>query len=109
MSVKILDQKNRWRSKTVAFRMSPEEAEQLDINVKLSGLAKQDYLIRRSLQREIVVIGNPRVYKALRNQLTEVLSELQSIADGELRDELIDTIELITVTLSGLQGETNGK
>lgn len=49
MSAKNLDNKNRWRSKTIAFRMSPEEAQQLDVKVKLSGLTKQDYLIRRSL------------------------------------------------------------
>ena len=53
MSAKNLDKQNRWRNKTVAFRMSPEEAEQLDVNVRLSGLSKQDYLIQRALQREI--------------------------------------------------------
>lgn len=41
MSAKNRDNKNRWRSKTVAFRMSPEEAAQLDILAKLSGLTDQ--------------------------------------------------------------------
>ena len=40
MSAKNCDNKNRRRSKTVAFRVYPEEAEQLDIRVKLSGLTK---------------------------------------------------------------------
>ena len=35
MSVKNLDKHNRWRNKTVAFRVSPEEDEQLEIFVKL--------------------------------------------------------------------------
>ncbi|SFL47894.1 hypothetical protein SAMN05216390_13314 [Lachnospiraceae bacterium KH1T2] len=30
MSQKVKDDKNRWRNKSVAFRMSPEEAEELD-------------------------------------------------------------------------------
>ena len=61
MSAKNLDNHNRWRNKTVAFRVSPEEDEQLEIAVRLSGLTKQDYITRRLLNRDIVVQGNPRV------------------------------------------------
>ncbi len=74
----------------------------------LSGLPKQEYCYRRCLNREIVVQGNPRVYKALRNQLAAVLDELRRIeAAGELKDELLDNIELITRTLSGLKDEND--
>ena len=107
MSAKNLDKKNRFRSKTVAFRVSPEEWEQFQIAVKLSGLNKQDYLINRISERDIVVQGNPRVYKALRDQLSNVLVELSRIdglIDG-LDTELLETINLITLTLQGLQNE----
>lgn len=108
MSAKNLDRKNRWRSKTVAFRMSPEEASQLDINARLSRLTKQDYLIRRSLQQEVKVVGNPRVYKALKNQMLDILAELQRISDCEnVSNELLDTIELIALILNGMKGENN--
>ena len=70
----------------------------------LSGLPKQEYCYRKCLNRDIVVQGNPRVYKALRNQLASVLDELKRIeASGELRDELLDNIELITRTLYGMK------
>ena len=69
MSAKNLDKHNRWRNKTVAFRVSPEEDTQIETAVKLTGLTKQDYIIRRLLCRDVVVQGNPRVYKALRDQL----------------------------------------
>lgn len=55
MSAKNLDNHNRWRSKTIAFRVSPEENEQIEIAVRLSGLTKQDYITRRLLNRDIVV------------------------------------------------------
>ena len=56
------------------------------------------------MNRDIVVQGNPRVYKALRNQLAAVLDELKRIeAAGEIRDELLDNIELITRTLYGMK------
>ena len=41
MSEKRLDAKNRWRNVVVAFRMSPEEAQELNVKVSLSGLSKQ--------------------------------------------------------------------
>ena len=54
----------------------------------------------------MVVQGNPRVYKALRNELAAVLAELQRIEAGEgVNEELLDTIELIAVILGALKGE----
>ena len=104
MSAKNLDNHNRWRNKTVAFRVSPEEDEQLEIAVRLSGLTKQDYITRRLLNRDIVVQGNPRVYKALRDQLAAVLGEQRRReAGGGVDDELLATIRLITVTLDGMR------
>ena len=104
MSAKNLDNHNRWRNKTVAFRVSPEENEQLEIAVRLSGLTKQDYITRRLLNRDIVVQGNPRVYKALRDQLAAVLGELRRIEAGSgVDDELLATIRLITLTLDGMK------
>ena len=107
MLAKNLDSCNRWRNKTVAFRVSPEESEQIDKTVRLSGLTKQDYITRRLLCQDVVVQGNPRVYKALRNELAAVLAELQRIEAGEgVNEELLDTIELIAVILGGLKGES---
>ena len=104
MSHKNRDEHNRWRNKTVAFRVSPEEDEQLEIFVKLSGLTKQDYITRRLLDRAVVVQGNPRVYKALRDQLAAVLGELRRMeAGGGVDDELLATIRLITMTLDGMK------
>ena len=104
MSAKNLDNHNRWRSKTIAFRVSPEENEQIEIAVRLSGLTKQDYITRRLLCRDVVVQGNPRVYKALRDQLAAVLGELRRIeAGGGVGDELLATIDLISMTLGGMK------
>ena len=43
MSRKVTDAQGRWRSKTVSFRMSPEENALLDSYARLSGMTKQDY------------------------------------------------------------------
>ena len=104
MSLKNRDNKNRWRNKTVAFRVSPEEDEQIETAVRLSGLTKQDYITRRLMCREVVVQGNPRVYKALRNEFAAVLVELQRIeAGGGVDGELLGTIRLITAIMDGMR------
>ena len=104
MSAKNLDKHNRWRNKTVAFRVSPEEDAQIETAVKLTGLNKQDYIIRRLLCRDVVVQGNPRVYKALRDQLAAVLDELHRIEAGQgVNEELLDTIQMITTIMKGMQ------
>ena len=110
MSARNRDDHNRWRSVTVGFRVSPEENEQINAAVALSGLPKQEYCYRRCMEREIVVQGNPRVYRALRLQLTAVLEELRRIeVGGEVRDELLETILLINTTLNGMkEGKNDG-
>ena len=77
MSAKNLDSKGRFRARTIGFRVSPEEDQLINSAVALSGLTKQDYIVKRLLCRDVVVQGNPRVYKALKNQLADI--ELQSI------------------------------
>ena len=104
MSLKNRDNKNRWRNKTVAFRVSPEEDAQIETAVRLSGLTKQDYITRRLMCREVVVQGNPRVYKALRNEFAAVLVELQRIeAGGSVDGELLDAIRLIAAIMDGMR------
>ncbi len=105
MSAKNLDNRNRWRSKTIGFRVSPEENEQINILVRLLGLTKQDYITRRLFERDVIVQGNPRVYEALWNEPAAVLEELRRIEAGSGVDEkLLNTFELIAGILGGMKG-----
>ncbi len=107
MSLKNRDEHNRWRNKTVAFRVSPEEDAQIEVAVKLTGLTKQDYITRRLLCKDVVVQGNPRVYKALRNQLVAVLDELRRIeAGGNVDDGMMDTIQMIASIMDGMKEDS---
>lgn len=106
MSAKNVDRHNRFRNITVGFRVSPEEQAELNRAVALSGLSKQEYCYRRCMERDVVVQGNPRVYKALKNQMADVLAELQRIEAGNnVSNDLLNIIELITVTMDGLKGD----
>ena len=106
MSAKNYDNHNRWRNKTVAFRVSAEEDLQLETYVSMSGLTKQDYITRRLLCKDVVVQGNPRVFKALRDQFNAVLEELCRIEAGAgVDDELMDTIQMMTAIMDGMKEE----
>ena len=110
MSAKNMDKHKRWRNRTVAFRVSEEENEQINTFVKLAGTTKQDYITQRLLCQDVVVQGNPRVYKALKEQLAAVLSELQRIdAGASVSADLLDTIRMIARIMDGMKEEFNGR
>ena len=52
----------------------------------------------------MVVQGNPRVYKALRDQFAAVLDELRRIEAGSgVSGELLDTINLMAGIMDGMK------
>ena len=106
---KNVDSKGRWRNRNVGFRVSEEEAKLLDDLVELSGLAKQDYILRRLLNREVVVQGNPKVFKALKHQMTQIYEELkrlESVSDDN--KELLIVVEMVAKIMKGMVNEYDG-
>ena len=106
---KNVDSKGRWRNRNVGFRVSEEEAKLLDDLVELSGLAKQDYILRRLLNREVVVHGNPKVFKALKHQMTQIYEELKRLEKvSNDNEELIIVVEMIATIMKGMVNEYDG-
>lgn len=96
MSERSLDAHGRWRSVTVSFRVSPEEARLINSQVALSGLTKQEYITSRLLGREVKVIPSSRVQRALRDEMRAVYLELRRIRDGsEVSPELSAVVSLL--------------
>ena len=108
MSAKNLDDHNRFRCRTIGFRVSPEENEQINVAVSLSGMTKQDYIVAKLLDRTIHVQGNCKVHRAVYDRLTEVLTALQNVEAGASVDkELMENIRLITDVIDHLYIKTN--
>ena len=104
MSAKNVDRHNRFRNITVGFRVSPEENEQLNRAVALSGLPKQEYCYRKCLNRDITVTPNPRVFKAMNVHMLSILKELQRLSQGDSPSrELLEDIALITKMLNDMK------
>ena len=109
MSAKNLDTHNRWRNKTVAFRVSPEENKQIDAAVRLSGLTKQDYITSKLLDLEVAIVPSTYTYAALRDEMREVCRQLNRIRNGcEPSERLLGLCERLSDLFLGLRCDDAG-
>ena len=75
----------------------PEEDEQINIAVSLTGMTKQDFIFSKLLDRTIYVQASCKVHRAVYDRLTEVLEQLTRLSNAsELDDELEDNILLVS-------------
>lgn len=103
MSQKIKDEKNRWRNKTVGFRVSPEEWEEFSQKVRLCGYSKkQDYIMDCLMHHKIIAKGNPLMLTQFRSELKKILNKLQQIHNPQEMDEKL--LVSITTMLEILEG-----
>jgi uncharacterized protein (DUF1778 family) len=106
MPAKNRDSYNRWRSITIAFRVSPEENEQINTMARISGTSKQEYLTANMLRHKITVIRNPKVHKALKEEMKLILERLIQIKDSsELDSEFLQVIMTAMAIYDGMKEE----
>ena len=104
MSAKARDGQGRWRCKTIGVRVSPEENAEIDALAALSGMSKQDYCIHRMLQRDVVVIGNPRVHKALKIQMEQLCQEFSKLCSvNDVSAEALHVLKCLAEIFERLQ------
>jgi carbonic anhydrase len=103
MSAKLKDDKNRWRNKSVGFRVSPEEWDVINDKVRLCGYGKkQDYIMECLTNHKITAKGNPLMLTQFRADLRKMLAELERIDSIEPLDEAIEK-ELFVPIVTMLQ------
>ena len=107
MSEKNRDKQNRWRTETetVAFRVSPEEYEELTNRIKLCGFrTKQEFLIQSALEQKVTAVGNPLMLVQFRQQLARIEQELQRINEAsEIDVELFTPIRTMVEILDAFK------
>ena len=91
---------------TVGFRVSPEEAREIDARGALAGLTKQDYILRRLANREVTVHPNVRVQRAVQEQAMLCCEGLRGIERaGDVTPELAHVLDTLAETFAGLGRE----
>ena len=108
MSEKNLDQTGRWRNRVVAFRVSEKEAEMINRLVSASGMSKQDYIITKLTNKELIVEGSIRTFSGLKTQLMYVQEELKRINEINIENQdVIDLLKVITEILLKIEENQN--
>ena len=86
----------RKRSKTMAFRCTPEERKLICEMAAWSGMSRQDYIIAKLTDTQGEVKPSVSVQKALKNSMAELAKEVRLAASyGELSESLQQRIELV--------------
>lgn len=85
----------RKRSKTMAFRCTPEEHKLICEMAAWSGMTRQDYIIAKLTDTQVEVRPSVSVQKALRDSMAELTKEVRLAAPyGELSESLQQRIKL---------------
>lgn len=86
----------RKRSKTMAFRCTPEEHKLICEMAAWSGMKRQDYIIAKLTDTQVEVKPSVSVQKALKDSMAELAKEVRLAAScGELSESLQRRIELV--------------
>ena len=86
----------RKRSKTMAFRCTPEEHNLICEMAAWSGMLRQDYIIAKLTDTEVEVRPSVSMQKALKDSMVELAKEVKLAASyGELSDSLQQRLELV--------------
>lgn len=90
------DNSARKRSKTMAFRCTPEERKLICEMAAWSGTSRQDYIIAKLTDTQVEVRPSVSVQKALRDSMAELTKEVHLAASyGELSESLQQRVELV--------------
>ena len=90
------DNSARRRSKTMAFRCTPEERKLICDMAAWSGMSRQDYIIAKLTDTQVVVKPSVGVQKALKDSMAELTKEVRLAASyGELSESLQQRVELV--------------
>ena len=86
----------RKRSKTMAFRCTPEERKLICEMAAWNGVSRQDYIIAKLTDAQVEVRPSVSVQKALKDSMSELSKEVHLAASyGELSGFLQQRIELV--------------
>lgn len=108
MTEKKTDKKGRFRNKIVAVRVSEAESEMINRMVSILGMSKQDYIINKLTNKDIVVEGSIRTFNGIKTQLAYINEELERIGKiNEEHEEVFELLKIITEILLKIQENQN--
>lgn len=84
------------KNPTISFRITDDERRQIEAKIIASGMSKKDYFIRSCIYNRVCVVGKKETVYRLVEELREMQTVIQEVAEQLQRNE-------ITLTNEGLQ------
>lgn len=84
------------KNPTISFRITEDERRQIEAKIIASGMSKKDYFIRSCIYNRVCVVGKKETVYRLVEELREMQTVIQEVAEQLQRNE-------ITLTKEGLQ------
>ncbi len=108
MTEKKRIRKDALETRLVAVRVSEAESEMINRMVSISGMSKQDYIINKLTNKDIVVEGSIRTFNGIKTQLAYINKELERIGKiNEEHEEVFELLKIITEILLKIQENQN--
>ncbi len=83
------------KKQTISFRVSDIERAQIDANIKVSGMTKQNYFVKSCIYNRICVVGKKETIYPLVEELKTMQKKLVDLSHQIEKDEgVIDSEEL---------------
>lgn len=83
------------KKQTISFRVSDIERAQIDANIKVSGMTKQNYFVKSCIYNRICVVGKKETIYPLVEELKTMQKNLVDLSHQIEKDEgVIDSEEL---------------
>lgn len=84
------------KNPTISFRITDDERRQIEAKIIASGMKKKDYFVRSCIYNRVCVVGKKETVYRLVEELREMQTVIQDVADQFRNDE-------VTLTHEGLQ------
>lgn len=94
--------KNRLRNKTISFRVSPEEAMEINARILVCGMPKAEFFIKSLINDNIFISVGKYESDILGIELLRFRRDIEQLKHLETQDELKKVIERANVLLTEL-------
>ena len=74
------DRHGKHNSTTVSFRVNSYEKATIEERVKVSGMKKQDYIVRSCIYNHVCVVGKKETIEIIRSEMREMSLVLEDVA-----------------------------
>ena len=76
------DRHGKHNTTTISFRVNSYEKATIEERVKVSGMKKQDYIVRSCIYNHVCVVGKKETIEIIRSEMKEMSLVLEDVADN---------------------------